>query len=686
MQRDFLVETFGTYKVHKLKSIVGLVSQKKSKPRFEALKGVGMFSFLRKLTSGIKLENSARIREHFDAKYYLSQFSEEEQIEIVDPFRHFLTYWHQNGYDPNPFFSMSNYLLANPDVAAASINPLVHFVENGIAENRPLLPKFVPRLFDDEIESTEHEDFSLEEDLTDPIVYLTEYLFTLGIEPKYEANKVDEAYYRSYFANENIGDCQAHFDETGWRIGLNPTPWFNTNFYLKYYDDVANSGMNPFTHFVTQGYLEKRVPNNLDLNKFNSILKGQSIETESRSWTDLSRRYQNIELPVVKKNILMKKIKNGSLVVSVGHSRYLRDVGGIQLYTYIEAEKFKELRMNYLHVSPSVVLPVLAEQSSRDLYVNITLNNEEIAGDLLLSDLPDLVSDLTPEIRPEALILNSLFGWHPELLEGAIREIDPLRSYWIFHDYSSFCSNPRLSFEDAESCNNPKLGSNICSTCRYGLERDSHVSRVSSLRESRNWQFVTPSNSASKNVSKFLRMDPKLVRTIPHGRVKVGSKQRVFQRKPRIAYVGHPVAAKGWLNFVNFVNLGLQHFDFFHFGAVDAGERGISFSRLVNDFEDLFSARNLLVNYQIDAVFVCPTWQETFCFVVYDALSAGCQIICNSASGNVFDASIESQILLDKVDAKSVERVKEELMKARNFDRRVSEFEFTGTIASEFLR
>jgi glycosyltransferase involved in cell wall biosynthesis len=174
--------------------------------------------------------------------------------------------------------------------------------------------------------------------------------------------------------------------------------------------------------------------------------------------------------------------------------------------------------------------------------------------------------------------------------------------------------------------------------------------------------------------------------TIPHGQIYNGRKLRTFQEKPRIAFVGHPVINKGWLRFLNFVDLAMKDFDFYHFGAVNSNEPGVRYFPLVNQFGNLNMARDLLVEHQIDAVFICPTWEETFCFVAYESLAAGCEIICNTKSGNVVDASVGHSIFLEVEDVHSVARVKSEVIEARKLDRFVSDFVFTGTIASEYAK
>ena len=642
---------------------------------------------LGRTTRWLRRRRRNQVREHFSDSYYLAQFPEGERSDILDPFEHFLMFWKKNGYDPSPNFSMSSYLTANPDVAAHQLNPLVHYVEKGISECRPLAPGARTDLV---VEMDEHLEWRASLDRHSDAVFpgsdLALYLTSLGCEFDCEPNRVDADFYQAFFPDEIISDCDRHFDEAGWRFGLNPTAWFNTKFYLDFYVDVAQSGMNPFVHFVNQGFRESRIPNDSSFRNFVAVLGGSSVELEARSWHDPNQRFKMADLSVMQRLVSKKKIKGGAVVVSLGHSRYLSDVGGIQLYTYVEAQKFNELGINYIHVAPSKPLPILADRLQKDQCVNITFNNEELPGDVLLSDLTEIVAAACPNIPPISVIVNSLYGWSPELLTPIIKQMSAERHFWVFHDYSTFCSNSTLSFENVSSCHNPAIGSAICSTCRFGRKRAEHVERINELLESHDWQLVTPSPSTSANIVKFLKVDLSEVLTIPHGQIHNGRKLRTFQEKPRIAFVGHPVINKGWLRFLNFIDLAMKDFDFYHFGAVNSNEPGVRYFPLVNQFGNLNMARDLLVEHQIDAVFICPTWEETFCFVAYESLAAGCQIICNTKSGNVVDASIGHSILLEVEDAHSVARVKSEVIEARKLDRFVSDVVFTGTIASEYAK
>ena len=50
--------------------------------------------------------------------------------------KHYMEHGWRELRDPSDYFSTAGYLNANPDVAAAEINPLLHYLRSGIAEGR----------------------------------------------------------------------------------------------------------------------------------------------------------------------------------------------------------------------------------------------------------------------------------------------------------------------------------------------------------------------------------------------------------------------------------------------------------------------------------------------------------------------------------------------------------------------
>ena len=67
----------------------------------------------------------------FDPSYYLKT-NPDVAAAGVNPLMHFLKQGWTEGRDPNPLFDTSYYLETNPDVAAGGLNPLMHFLKQEI--------------------------------------------------------------------------------------------------------------------------------------------------------------------------------------------------------------------------------------------------------------------------------------------------------------------------------------------------------------------------------------------------------------------------------------------------------------------------------------------------------------------------------------------------------------------------
>ena len=80
------------------------------------------------------LGGGARPHRLFAPSYYLSQIPTLEARQ--SPLRHYLCEGWRMGLKPHPEFDTAYYLSANPDVAAAGVEPLTHYVEHGQMEDR----------------------------------------------------------------------------------------------------------------------------------------------------------------------------------------------------------------------------------------------------------------------------------------------------------------------------------------------------------------------------------------------------------------------------------------------------------------------------------------------------------------------------------------------------------------------
>ena len=71
----------------------------------------------------------------FDTAFYLAH-NPDVAAAGVDPLQHFLQFGWKEGRNPDAFFDVTYYLKQNPDVAAAAVDPLLHYQQFGYMEGR----------------------------------------------------------------------------------------------------------------------------------------------------------------------------------------------------------------------------------------------------------------------------------------------------------------------------------------------------------------------------------------------------------------------------------------------------------------------------------------------------------------------------------------------------------------------
>ncbi|SFK71981.1 glycoside hydrolase family 99-like domain-containing protein [Falsiroseomonas stagni] len=128
-----------------------------------------------------------------------------------DPALHFLTRGWREGRRPNYYLDPAWYLAQNPDVRDAGFDPVLHYVMHGDQENRQPGPHFDPGW----------------------------YRVRNGLDPAEPA--------------------LAHYLRSR-AYGAAPIPEFDAEFYLATYRDVARAGADAFEHYVTLGWQEGREP------------------------------------------------------------------------------------------------------------------------------------------------------------------------------------------------------------------------------------------------------------------------------------------------------------------------------------------------------------------------------------------------------------------------------------------
>jgi hypothetical protein len=134
------------------------------------------------------------------------------------------------------------YLERYPDVAAADVHPLVHYLNLGGFEGRWPGP-----LFD-----TEHYMRQIPAPRRLKMNPLVHYV-TRGASEGYDPNAMfDSSWYLRQYpdARRFGGNPLAHFAGKGWREGCDPSPRFSCAEYLRAHPEVATAGVNPLEHYL----------------------------------------------------------------------------------------------------------------------------------------------------------------------------------------------------------------------------------------------------------------------------------------------------------------------------------------------------------------------------------------------------------------------------------------------------
>ncbi len=201
----------------------------------------------------------------FDGAYYLAH-NPDVAAAGVDPLQHYLAYGWKEGRDPSAYFDTGYYLEQNPDIAAAGVNPLLHFEAYGWKEGRQ--PSLV---FDDAKYLAANPDVAAAG--ADPLQHFMAYgqgegraSFLTGgaaaADPLVDAAYYDRQLGATLIPGGTAGAQQAasSYDAAGWRLGLNPDALFDTRYYLAHNPDVAAARINPLLHYEAYGWKEGRDP------------------------------------------------------------------------------------------------------------------------------------------------------------------------------------------------------------------------------------------------------------------------------------------------------------------------------------------------------------------------------------------------------------------------------------------
>jgi glycosyltransferase involved in cell wall biosynthesis len=462
------------------------------------------------------------------------------------------------------------------------------------------------------------------------------------------ASEFDSRYYLA--VNPDVRDAGVdpveHYFHTGWREGRDPTAWFSTRFYLRSNPDVAAAQVNPFWHYLVAGKAERRAPRRQANARRDAL---ETLETpEKRSARYVMPDHTRLRWEDLCKLIVEAVAGRDGLVWSSSHDCYPTIVGGTQIFIADEQQMFATLNMAYIHASPLTASLLMNSTVPEATLTRLVINGAivGVASDAEIAAALTAVGGQLPDSR--TYIVHSVLGNSLSGLLAIFRALSAPDAYFWLHDYSSVCAGYNLMRNDIAYCHAPPVGSQACRICIYGQSRANHVALTRELFSACDFTVLAPSEVALtiwKAASDLPHRGSVVIGHCEIEGLRIGADPRppesigMVDEPVRVAFVGYPTVQKGWPSFSDVVDttIGQGAYRFYHFAILGSSTHSdrILFveAKVTPGHRDAMT--DLLEAHAVDLVVMAAPWPETFSYVLYEALAAGCHVVTLASSGNV---------------------------------------------------
>ncbi|MEW5688115.1 MAG: hypothetical protein AB1942_24625 [Pseudomonadota bacterium] len=454
------------------------------------------------------------------------------------------------------------------------------------------------------------------------------------------ARGFDAAFYlRTYPDVAEAGDDPLeHYLAHGWRELRDPSAEFSTRAYLEAFPDLAESGVNPFVHYLTNGrprVVQAEHPLGFRYEVISALVPMDErvapvLEAAAARRPDAPGRLAEA--------FATSRGGLAALHVTVSHDNYAANIGGVQLAIGLEAARIADQGRDHLHLYPAVAAPVVRARGEPGL-LGVVWNGARV-GEFTPADIAgELGAVAGGAATARSFAIHSLLGHEADetadiLAAAGLTEGD----FWL-HDFASVCAGYHLLRDDVEDCAAPPPESAACSICVYGDWRARHLRAHARLFARLRLTVVSPSQSALDLWRRASDLPAKGLEVRPHAvLVERGAAPEPEAGRPFVvAYAGLPAAHKGW---PIFRRLGVRFADDPRYAFVHLGSRpdmafSPAFEQVSATAADPRAMQAALERVRPDAVLVWPLCRETFSFVAYEAVAAGCAIVTGPDSGNV---------------------------------------------------
>lgn len=549
----------------------------------------------------------------------------------VDPVLHYGEAGWLEGRDPAPWFSTRDYLARNPDVAEAGVNPLVHYLTAGYREGREIVASAHAAAYHAMTEADRR-------------------VIAAGIISREEraaaAAFFDPQYYLAMYHDVAVSgaDPLEHFLSHGWREGRDPSNDFSVADYLELNPDVAASGVHPFLHYVQTGRAEGRLAKARLGFRHDVLAKLKPFEArlaDSRAW---ARPVEPLAASVLIE--AMGQARPRGLHLTFSQDDYSRSVGGSQLCVQREAAEFAALGRNHLHVHPANGWPTVRSGPTQTP-MGVLWNGESVGVftpaaivEAMKAWVEAVKAWAQPAETPRSFAIHNMLGHSSRDVIDIVRAAGMNAGFFWLHDMGSLCAGIHLLRNDVENCGAPPAGSPACSICVYGDWRQAQVREHQLLFDRLELTVAAPSAVALETWRAGGSLDAQAEVVAPLAELVASTRIRA-QAEPgapfRFAFPGTPSVHKGWPIFRDLAARFAHdpRYAFIHLASTPVAGSLAQHHPVTVTAEHPFAMRQAMEELSIDAAMVWSLCLETFSFVAYEAASAGAAVVTGPDSGNV---------------------------------------------------
>jgi hypothetical protein len=450
------------------------------------------------------------------------------------------------------------------------------------------------------------------------------------------ARGFDPAFYLKTYPDVGAvgADPLDHFMTYGWREGRDPTPDFSVRAYLEAFPEVAESGINPFVHYLTNGRPRPVLAESPQGFRYDVIARLKPVEER------MPARFDGVTEPEVElaAALMISRGRLARLHVTFSHDDYSANLGGLQFAIQREAARLKELGRDHLHLYPAGPWPVVRTADDPE-GLGVVWNGEAVGVFEPAAVARALAAAAGSDTSGRSFAIHSLLGHAADQTADILAAAGLTRGVFWLHDFASLCAGFHLLRNDVEDCGAPPPDSAACGICVYGPWRGRHLAEHARLFERLHLTVAAPSQVTLDLWAASTPLRAAGTAVSPHAMLVSREPAPAIpaDRPMRIAYAGLPVAHKGWPIFralaVKFADD--PRYEFHHLGARGDATLPAQFHAVSAGAQAPLAMRDALQAAEIDAVLVWPLCRETFSFVAYEAVAAGCAVIAGPDSGNV---------------------------------------------------